>query len=65
MPDRWLSNEDWEAIRRLKERSDHVWLELGYAPAPTDAHFREMQAIHDELSRIFRRYADVDSAPVA
>lgn len=59
-----MSHEDWEAVRRLKERSDHLWLELEDAPALTDAHVAEMRAIYEELSRIIRRYADVDSAPV-
>jgi hypothetical protein len=65
MPDRWLSNEDWEAMQRLKEWNDHFWLELGDAPALTDAHVAEMRAIHEELSRILGRYAAADSAPVA
>jgi hypothetical protein len=33
----WLSDEDWETVRRLKERNDHVWLELGEALTLTDA----------------------------
>ena len=54
-------------MRRLKERNDHLWLELGDAPAITDAHVAEMRAINEELSRILDRCVapGTDSAPVA
>ena len=61
MPDRWLSNEDWEAVRRLKVRNDHLWLELGDRPALTDGHVAEMRAIHEELPRILGRCAAADT----
>jgi len=64
MPDCWLSHEDWEAVERLKARSDDLWLEIGEAVSLTDAHVAQMREIHEELSRILSRHAAADSAPV-